>query len=141
MFELVLRRLTQHLGCTLERHSALLNKVINLLESLDIGLGKHTVALRILVRFQTIELRLPVANERLIHVEHLGHLTHRVVDLLYCHSNICFIRYFKILSDEGYILFTRAPTRFTNPNACPSHSTRFNPSAKGSAATSCFRRN
>ena len=40
--------------------------------------GKHTITLLVFVRFDTVELRLPVADKRCINIEHLRNLTHRI---------------------------------------------------------------
>ena len=64
---------------TLQRHAALLDQVVDLLEVLHVLRRKEPVALLVALGPQDGELRLPVAEQRLIDVEHLGHLAHRIV--------------------------------------------------------------
>ena len=64
---------------TLQRHAALLDQVVDLLEVLHVLRRKEPVALLVALGPQDGKLRLPVAEQRLIDVEHLGHLAHRIV--------------------------------------------------------------
>lgn len=81
-FELMLQRFLVFLEvffCTVERQALLLHQVVNDLQGIHILRRKQTVTLLVLFRLQHVKLLFPKANQRSVHIEHLGYFTNGVV--------------------------------------------------------------